>query len=527
MLMEIAHPLAHERALLSQDDIARVDAEVLTGHDARTVEDFVLDVEQAPQLPVLAHVLELVDREGFATYQATLDIIPDGSAPPRACARLRIRNPEYGRRTIEMALHRCGIRMQSTALRHYLHYPLPRHVGRWEPVMPEKLVALAPVARLAHAHHPLNGGMPLKAMTGELRSFAPFEATGNANTLLIGEPGNSRHALACEMLTGHLAGGGTVCVFDHDGAFEHLAAMLNGEVVRIGTAGAQGLDLLRTVKGIDDIYDVGVVSWIVTLAGFPEESSYQYDAYCRIAHDAVQALLLREAELTLSEVRAYLLALPVPLAQELAAGLAPYVDHGGYAALFDGPPLEAGDDTLTVIDVSAWRDHPLLPHVVHAARQVLDAQACAVERRSKKKLFVLSQACGLHAYPRSLSRWLRIARRYGVGTLILARPDDIADDAAFAEHVDEFSNCVVLGLTGKAKDMLVRRLGLTDSLVWQLGAAGVLGDDMPSMRGNIRLLLYTDWMFGAFEFRPDPASRELYALPFQTAQRAREVAVAS
>ncbi|MBK3780115.1 hypothetical protein G3A43_07580 [Paraburkholderia aspalathi] len=507
-LMGMAHALGHDRRPLNQDEIARIDSDELTGHGTRTVLDFALSADHAPEGPVLGQVLEMADREGFASYQATLDIIPDVSGQPQACAYLRIRDPEYGRRTIEMELHRCGIRMQPTALRRYMHYTLPRQVARWMPVSLEKLVSLAPVARLPTAHYPLLGGVPLKAKTGELRAFAPFDAEGNANTLLLGAHGPSRHALACEMLTTHLAAGGTACVIDHEGAFEHLATMLNADVVRIGPEGSQGLDLLRVVKGVDDIYEVCAPHWIVTLAGVADE-----DAYLGYAAEALQSLVQAHggSELTLQDMHRHLLEQSDPRAQELAAGLAPYIGTGSYSALFDGPPLQTGDNALTVVDVSAWQQHPLLPHVVHAVRQLLQQQATGQYCRRKKKLFVVSQVCGLHAYGRSLERWLRIARRYYMGVLILARPEDVEPSGALAEFVDEFSNCVVLALTGPAKETLQRRLGLSDSLVWELGAAGILGQETLSMRGSIRLLLYTNWELGAFEFRPDPASRELYA----------------
>ncbi|MEX3983704.1 hypothetical protein AB4Y45_32500 [Paraburkholderia sp. EG287A] len=504
-LEALAYRLGHGYRPLTRAEIVRVDAE-RKDQETETVADFSVEASTSASTPVLMHALAWADHDGYGGYHATLDIQPDAGTL-RAGASMRILNPAFGLRTLEMELHRCGITIRKIPLRRLLHFPLRRNVSRWQSASDMNLVALAPCAVRPIASEPRAGGMPLKSMTGELRTFAPFDSSMNYNTLVLGEKAQS-HEVACEMLSQHLASAGAVCIVDDEGNFNHLARVFNGEVQIIGTDGPQGLDPLRLVK---DEYDIVtfVLRWLGALADGQQPTEYAR----RLLAEAVHSLwrTAPRDQFTLANLHGELLGMGDPRAVDLAAALAPYVGGGAYAMLFEGPAREVPDNALTVFDLSPWKGHAVLPHIAHAILALQTRKYGRHPCRTARRLFIHSLSLAYSAQQATFEGWLRGLRPYNMGAVVLGHPDDVEPGGALREVAFNCSNKIALSLTEKAAAALDLDRHVWDASIWQLNTSSLYAAT-PSMRAGMQLLLVTPDGTGFFQLRLDPASRDLFAL---------------
>jgi hypothetical protein len=510
-LHDVARRFDFEARPLSDDEVRRVDTDAFSESGPWGNRDFVLTNERPSfDYPALLKTLADSDLHAPGTYHATLDVVPERCRQRvRAHVRLRAQTGRHGPLLGE--LDRRGIRAHSVRPRKRQFFPLAHEVSRWPVVAPDALIALAPLAGRAGAMHPSWGGMHLKSMTGEFRGFAPFRSECGANTVVVGEDKADRHGIACELLTTHLAAGGHACVIDDSGAFVLLAARLEGKVMVLGKGQPLGLDPLRAVKDDYDLWSPNLSAWLVTLSGVARN-----EMFCRCSNQALHDAWVAYGpeELSLSRVHQHLIELDDPESLLMAKGLEPYIGTGAYAWIFKGEPSLAGEKSFTVIDVTAWKDDPALPHVVHAFLQLQTRRYRQADFLRVKKLVVLNESSGVSTYPVAMESWLRTLRKYGMGALVLVRPRDVVPGAAFAPLTWNFQHWIVLSLTPEAKEALCRELKLSEFHVWQLQCfAGDLFHASSFLRGTIRLLLHTQGETHAFEFRPDPMSRAAFALP--------------
>lgn len=489
---------------LTQAEVMRIDADPECGIP---FSDFVLFDDNAAEYPALTHVLGVADHAGVATYQATLDIIPETHGyphlTPRASANLRIFNPEFGRRSLERELHRHGISMGEVRRRH-LHFPLPRETARWPKLSQKNLLALAPLVKDSTGFFKPELGMPLKSMTGEYRPFAPFSSEYGANTLLLGELDTGAHDVACEVVAAHLSSGSPACIIDDTGTFNHLSDVFHGNIVRVGLDYPQGLDPFRTFDIEDDSI---VVTWLLALTGAHPDGPGQFFV------ESVLHRLCRDyprSEHCLANIARLLFEIPDPRAHEMGHALSPYVS-GQYASLFQGEPRTVPANRLTVFDVSSLKDSPALPHVVQALMQCLRQLYLANASNSRlKKLFIVNQGSGLAVQRDHLLSWMHRAKKHQFGVVLISHPREAEPGSALHLLDFRFAHTIATSLTAAARDSL-RDTSVADEVLWQMGHAALNGETTRSMRGNIRLLLRHDGRDHVFELRLDPASRDLYA----------------
>ena len=512
-LMGISRAFAFGERALSHEEMLRIDVEPQAEPEPPRNAEYILRNASVPvEYAAVTQTLADIESQVTGAYRATLDIVPEGHLKVSAQARLRTQLSEHGRQLVLSELARRGVAARPVCPRKQSFVPLEREVSRWGVDTPAALPALTPLAVTPGGTSPARGGMPLKSVAGEFRAFSPFLGGVSANTAVVGGGDVNSHAVACELIVSQLASGNMACVVDESGVFREFATALGGSVVKLGQDGPLGLDLLQAVRHEDELYDVDLPSWLVALAGKGNDSAYRM----RAAEALYELWTMRDhvGGFNLATAHGLLSRADDPRTAAIAKGLEPYVGAGEYASLFTGEPYQAGDNPLTVLDLTAWKESPARAHVLQAVIRLQHRAYTSRDFRSKSKLFMLAESLALHAYGENLEFWLRTCRKYGIGAFVLARPQDLEAGKPLQQLAGMFRNWLLLSLSTQAADALHQPLRLTTAHFWQLGWPA-LNDDTSnrSMTGTIRLLLASGREVNVFDFRPDPGSRALYALP--------------
>jgi len=489
---------------LTREEIGRVEARTRDQEVDPRCADYVLHpLAAAPEWPSLVSALCAIDDGvGVADYHVVLDMARTKRELRYSCA-LRVWH-QSSEATLAMlrALWDARLTPRNQLTRKYLHWPQESEVRDWPSAGHGEHVSLAPFVFQSGGMAPAVGGVPLRSVSGELRTFAPWrDLSGTGGTLVLGRDAAARKAFLTDLVITHLQEGGCASVATADPTFVSTVAKLGGQVVRVAEDGTGGLDPFRWAQDYRNACHFDLSQWVAELAGMGTHPWARHVVEEALSQAAAWAQATAEP-LSLEWVFHALQAQSATnlVAEELVQHLVPYVaENGEYARLFGGESVEIADNaTLTVFDLSAFVGHAQLPHLAHAVLAIEGLRRLNETNRSNARLVVTDASCPVD-FGQGFGRWLRCLR--ALGLVAIAECPDLQDISTLS--MLEFNNyCaykVFVSLTDEDAKKVAGYYGFASELDWQREHVGA-----PS--GNQVILVGEE--VGVFQWLCDPQSSE-------------------
>lgn len=481
---EVLHRLNQQVALLLS--LPGTDVEPLTAADLDLID--AVPVGEQPLTwrieanvgsePLLATVLSKLDVSGTVHVQLTAirasleeicarrnvemrEAYESGHIPLRVDCVLQLRSAAESiqqDQRLRTELHRLG--WTATSLKGLpAGWPAPSISKRWPWATALTMSSLLPVLPTLVGQSPAEGGMLLRATTGEPRGFSPFAGWSDNHTLVIGQAGSGVSFTMAELLSSHLAEGGVATVFDDCGSYRRLAEAVGGQIISVGETGPLGLDplpLIADMSSLEDHQDT-LVSWLSLLAHVSEED---YRARADLSTALLTAWAQAPGHLTLSRVQLQLAERAET--RHLANELAHYVPGGLYGALFQGPPSYTRSHALMLVDTSALTQAPsfVLPTLLLQSFLQIPLWHPSLSRT----LLVADHLGLLGAATNFTQVLLRHMRRRRAGMLLGTQPGDVAADGPWGSLVPYISHRIYLSMSPVCLDHLLQTGVLTKEI---------------------------------------------------------------